>query len=178
MSKFQVGDKVRIANPAFVSGYSLKGTVCTVTEIHDIYPRGNKYTLSVKGNVLNQYWLDGELELVEPATFTKSDIKDGMVVEHKNGDRALILGGRLVYKDGNRRIENFNDDLTYIISPFDGVEIVRVYTVTSPGGSITNIFKDQYLTLIWERKPDYKEMTVEEIEKELGYKIKVIADKE
>ena len=36
------------------------------------------------------------------------------------------------------------------------------------------------MDLIWERKkePAHKEMTVEEIEKELGYKIKVVADKE
>ena len=174
MAKFKVGDKVRIANPVLVSGYSLKDTVCTVTEIHDICSRSNKYTLSVKGNKLNQYWLDGELELVEPAPFTKADLKDGMVIENRGGTMLLLIGDVLMNNNQYIGSTNIQDDLTHKM--FRNLDIVKVYTTN--GTTFSTILNESNLTLIWERKeePKHKEMTVEEIEKELGYKIKVIAD--
>lgn len=187
MSKFKVGDKVRIANPAFVRDYSLKGTVCTVTEIHDNYQRGNKYKLSINGISLNQYWLDKELELVASATFTKSDLKDGMVVEFRYNPgcpRQIVVGNLFIGLNENEYVRkcDYDDNLVCNIKDIKDKDLTidRVYVINAYAIKDKNKYPLIKMDLIWERKeePAYKEMTVEEIEKELGYKIKVIADKE
>lgn len=97
--------------------------------------------------------------------FTKSDLKDGMVVEY----RCVALGRRLVVKDmligidGSSNLKNYNDDLTEI----DGgpeLSIIRVYKIKYTK-RFENILDDNNLELIWERTQ--KKMTVEEMQKKL-----------
>lgn len=187
MSKFKVGDKVRIANPAFVRDYSLKGTVCTVTEVHDTYPRGNKYTLSIKCDALNQYWLDKELELVASVPFTKSDLKDGMVVEFRYNPgcpRQIVVGDLFIglHEQEYVRKCDYDDNLVCRIKDIKDKDLTidRVYIINTDDTNDKNKYPLIKMDLIWERKeePAHKEMTVEEIEKELGYKIKIVDDKE
>lgn len=120
----------------------------------------------------------------------KSDLKTGMVVELRNGDIYLVMyapdlrkrvfisfdGGFLDYRD-------YSEDLTFgqpqYIREFNprDFDIVKIYTL---GETLWNILKDknrlQYKT-IWHRE-ETKEMTVAEIEKELGYKIRIVGDKD
>lgn len=115
-------------------------------------------------------------------TFTKSDLKDGMVIEYRNGSREVVFGTRTLSITGWNSLSEVNDDLIEIKYKDPAYDIVKVYEIAKKETvcGLKNIFEDRNLTLLWERKeePDYKEMTVEEIEKELGYKVKVIADKE
>lgn len=111
--------------------------------------------------------------------FTKSDLEDGMVVEQRDGCRAVVLNGCFMEYDSFTEFNEYNDDLTVddsrfaLITDVHECDIVKVYT--SEGKTFKNLIKDCYLHLIWERKEEhYKEMTIKEIEKELGYKIKVI----
>lgn len=187
MSKFNVGDKVKIVRCIGNGGLSLEDRLLAV---------GEEYVIeSVNPNCLNpcrdNYGLVGrsfvvydvELELVEPKQFTKSDLKDGMVVEHRDGDRYMVFGNCFISPDGNWDATKYNDDLT---SNTDSMwrhdyDICRVYKVSSGiYMDFKDIFNDEknYVKLIWERKeePKHKEMTVAEIEKELGYKIKVVGD--
>lgn len=83
----------------------------------------------------------------------KSDLKDGMIVEYRNGLRRLVLGDRLLGKQGNANIEEYGEDLKN--KHFYGesaIDIVKVYTIESSlCVSIESIFLNGSLNLIWER---------------------------
>lgn len=109
--------------------------------------------------------------------FTKADLRDGMVVEQRDGDMYLVLAGMVVRKRGYNRIGDYDDDLK--CAGYTGGDIVKVYRIT-PGslGCVEHAFIKCNLELIWERK-EPKKMTVEEMRKKLeeltGEQIEVTA---
>lgn len=109
--------------------------------------------------------------------FTKADLKDGMVVEQRDGDMYLVLAGLVVRKRGYNCIGDYDDDLK--VAGYKGGDIVKVYRIT-PGslGCIEDVFIKSNLELIWERK-ESKKMTVEEMRQKLeeltGEEIEVTA---
>lgn len=168
--KFKVGDRVRAVKT--ISTYASKkeyiGRVLTITNI-----REGDYPYNIEPTEF--WWREDELEL---APFTKSDLKDGMVVEYRNGVRRMVLDDKLIGYDGHLPMNSLRDDLCY-----DAVSVVKSqYDVVKVYKSSANIFnsyfEDYYLTLIWERPKSAKKMTVEEIEKELGYKVEIVSDSE
>lgn len=100
--------------------------------------------------------------------FTKADLKDGMVVEQRNGNMYLVLAGKAVRKCRCNRIDGYTDDLKWKgRTGYTGGDIVKVYRIT-PGslGCIEDVFIKNNLELIWERT-ETKKMTVEEMRKKL-----------
>lgn len=97
--------------------------------------------------------------------FTKADLKDGMVVEQRDGDMYLVLAGMVVRKRGYNRIGDYDDDLK--CAGYTGGDIVKVYRIT-PGslGCVEHVFIKCNLELIWERK-EPKKMTVKEMKQKL-----------
>ncbi len=94
--------------------------------------------------------------------FTKSDLKDGMIVEHRDGDRAIILDGRAI-GDGFLELNYLTDDL---MCDFDSEnDIVKVFK-SKKCDNKRNLFNDENLELIWERE-EVKRMTVEEMRQKL-----------
>ena len=58
------------------------------------------------------------------------------------------------------------------------LDIVKVYDIlNSSSGSLSNIFGTYNRELLWERE-EVKELTVEEISKLLGYKVRVVGGHE
>lgn len=109
--------------------------------------------------------------------FTKADLKDGMVVEQRDGDMYLVLAGLLVRKRGYNCIGDYGDDLK--VAGYAGGDIVKVYRITPESfRCIEDVFIKSNLELIWERK-EPKKMTVEEMRKKLeeltGEQIEVTA---
>lgn len=108
--------------------------------------------------------------------FTKSDLKDGMVVEYNDScfGKRLVIGGFLTGEDGYVDLRDYNEDLKSVVSD---LEIVRVYKIKCMG-KISSIMYDGNLELIWERT-ELKKMTVEEMRKKLeeltGEQIEVTA---
>ena len=111
--------------------------------------------------------------------FTKADIKDGMIVEYNQKvggtNRRLVIDKFLVGADGSALLSDFKDDLT----GFGILVINKVYKCTPcgyPFPTLKDIFNNENLTLIWERKakPEPVEMTIEEICKALGKEIKIV----
>ena len=187
MAKFKVGDKVKVREDlvlgtkyymedvdeyeAVVSEMlSLKGQIVT---IKDVYPNG--YLILED----EWYWSD---EMFEPCkiNFTKSDLQNGMVVEYKNGLRRLFIKKDEINKslfigeEGSLNLISFKDTLECI--GCDDMSVYRIYTSISP--KLTNFFDNEFLSLVWERPSRFKEMTVGEIEKELGYKIRIKSESE
>ena len=110
--------------------------------------------------------------------FTKADLKDGMVVEQRNGNMYLVLAGMAVRKNGRNRIGGYDDDLKWK-GCYAGGDIVKVYRITPESlRCIEDVFIKSNLELIWERK-EPKKMTVEEMRKKLeeltGEQIEVTA---
>lgn len=120
-----------------------------------------------------------------------SDLKTGMHVILRNGDEYIVLKDTCLYsnydydtyekniiKTLNRRtyinLNNYNEDFTNTTSNW--LDIVEVYTcncVTAILESVKNE-PDSFIRIFEERLT--KKMTLEEIEKELGYKIEIIND--
>ena len=172
--KFKVGDKVRVRKDLVVGnrygGYlfvgdmgTLMGEIVAIDGVYDMH-------YNIDKDDACYCWAD---EMFEPnkVTFTKVDLKDGMVVEYQNGDRRMVLGDKLIADFGFAFLNSFTDTLEGI--KYNDMIIDKVYKSTAH--TLVNYFKDYNLTLIWERPKEepVKEMTVAEIEKELGYKVKI-----
>ena len=109
--------------------------------------------------------------------FTKADLKDGMVVEQRDGNMYLVLAGKTVRKGAYNRIDGYTDDLKW--EGYTGGDIVKVYRITPESlRRIEDVFIKSNLELIWERK-EPKKMTVEEMRQKLeeltGEEIEVTA---
>lgn len=179
MAKFKVGEKVRVKKDAksipgliFMSEMKRflgqKVTIRSVLENDEYYIEED--TTCDHGWFWHESWL-------EPVEFTKADLEGGMVVELRNGERLLVTRE---YWVGNYRCFDriiFSDDLTH--KNDEKLDVIKVFRVRDPR-CLVEVFDDRTLGLIWERKeePDFTEMTVAEIEEKLGYKIKVVGDKE
>lgn len=111
----------------------------------------------------------------------KSDLKTGMVVQTRIGAKFLVMlnpdcEGRdlICFSGAYMRLSEYTNTLEYPNSDYD---IVKVFTV---GESIGWLFLNKNglnYKLIWERN-EPKEMTIAEIEKELGHKIKIVGDED
>lgn len=183
MAKFKVGDKVRV-NRILSFSDPRRPFVDHVFTIKSINPNGLFGRSLESGDHYGVYMEDGhaccfvfdeyQLELVGPATFTKANLKDGMIVDVRNGSRYIIINNGLRRNDTWLSINPYLDDLTRGNSK--EYDVMKVYTTV--GHTLDYMFDDRFLNLVWERKEEepVKEMTVAEIEEKLGYKVKVIAD--
>lgn len=109
--------------------------------------------------------------------FTKADLKDGMVVEQRDGNMYLVLAGMAVRKSRYNSIVGYTDGLKW--KGRTGGDIVKVYRITPESlRCIEDVFIKGNLELIWERK-ERKKMTIEEMRKKLeeltGEQIEVTA---
>ena len=90
----------------------------------------------------------------------KSDLKNGMIVEYRNGFRRLVVNDELIGDDGHLSLTEYNDDLK-INELYRNLDIIKVYKYKL-GWSFNRLLDDDNLELIWERK-EY-ELTKREIE--------------
>lgn len=112
----------------------------------------------------------------------KSNLKTGMRVTTRRGNKYAVLlqaitdDGKitdiLASPTGWLQLDNYSDDLALTDSNTSskGFEIVKV-EVAKYGGSILK--KEGRFETIWERQ-EPKELTLDEIEKELGYPVKIV----
>ena len=102
------------------------------------------------------------------------ELKEGMIIECRNGYRYLLrkICGELVASSNDKYINlDCNEELNknkYFNKEFD---VMKIYT--SKAFILNNLFNDNYLECIWERK-EPKKMTLAQISKELGYEVEVI----
>lgn len=102
---------------------------------------------------------------------TKKDLRDGMIIETRKFGKYLVMDGCTIARklSGFIELTNHHHDLTYRDDDFT---IVKVYANDSNRYSLEYMFEHPG-KLLWERTTT-KEMTLEEIEKELGYKVKLV----
>lgn len=122
----------------------------------------------------------------------KDDLSTGMLVRFRNGELCYVLidvqvfrGRGYSYKSVLKTIDlnttynldYYEDDFTFHHPSTPGAIDQDIMKIWAPH-DLADIF-DKARTLdnnqlVWEREPDKKEMTVAEIEKALGYSIKII----
>lgn len=94
--------------------------------------------------------------------FTKSDLKDGMVVEYRDGDRRLVIDKYLIGKNAHYELSTYNENLE---DGYPRLTIMKVFKIRQRA-ILERILDDDNLELIWERK-EPKKMTVEEMRQKL-----------
>lgn len=109
--------------------------------------------------------------------FTKSDLKNRMVVEYRNGKRRMVVDNMLIGYSQYGDLEEYNDDLSYnggYNGTLDsGLDIVKVYSEINVFGNKDNIRK--LGTPIWQRS-EVKEVTMAEVEEKFGCKVKIVKE--
>ena len=85
-------------------------------------------------------------------TMTKSDLKNGMVVELKNGKRFLIVNDFGIGEDSCIKLDGLvgYDENLYDINGDSTFDITKIYI--SSGRTFKNLFDNERLNLIWERE--------------------------
>lgn len=154
-------------------------SMCPSCYGYESYDDSEKNCLSNDGKGCDYCWnreipdeeKDGEH--MKMNTFSKSDLKDGMVVEYGNGKRRLVLNNYMIGKDGYYTLDHYKENMKD--KEFSDNDIMRVFTISSVT-TLDRIFHIENLNLIWERK-ETKKMTVEEMQNKLeeltGEKIEV-----
>lgn len=178
MKKFNVGDYIKGIKSVEKSIYGWTTEEMTLAKV--IKTKDDKMTIkvlghSVKSVIGNEY----EVEMDE-SEFVKIDFKKdvlgdlpfGTVIKLANDDEYVIANStwygedEYSFKDGDLFDEDeFNDDLEYIGGDCDEEDCY-----------LYNIQKITYGTaILYIREPkEVKEMTLEEICKELGYNVKIV----
>ena len=92
---------------------------------------------------------------------TKSDLKNGMVVELRNGKRFLIVNDFGIGKDSCINLDGFfgYDENLNDVSGFSEFDITKIYKTV--GNTFKTLFDNERLTLIWERE-DKEELSNED----------------
>ena len=87
---------------------------------------------------------------------TKSDLKNGMVVELRNGKRFLIVNDLGIGKDSCINLDGFfgYDKNLNDVSGFSEFDITKIYK--TEGFTFKNLFDNESLSLIWEREEKSK----------------------
>ena len=89
-------------------------------------------------------------------TMTKSDLKNGMVVELRNGKRFLIVKDKGIGKDSCITLNGFMgyDENLYDVIGYSEYDITKIYK--TEGNTFNNLFDNERLSLIWEREEKSK----------------------
>jgi len=105
--------------------------------------------------------------------FTKADLKNGMVVEQRCGERKIVINDKIVGYDSFGELQTYEDNLSKRGYSYSDLDIIKVYKFAN---TLRDSIKGKNLKLIWQRqkKPDYKEITIAEIEEKFGCKVKIV----
>ena len=148
--------------------------------IKEAYKPGFKWFLTINGNKEKTYWDTGYSEIYyhlednritwspkdfdndsieystlkeKMKTMTKSDLKNGMVVEFRDESRGLVHNERIISMEDYLLISKLNDDLTNKIG-IEEIDIMKIFH--SKPITLGDLFADNRLELIWERKEQPK----------------------
>ena len=119
-------------------------------------------------------WKSNGVTVVEYKEDNKMELKEGMIIECRNGYRYLVKEqrGKLIGSNFNGWIKlSYDEELNeneYFDEEYD---IMKIYE--SNAYVLEDLFDNNYLTCVWERK-EPKKMTLEEISKALGYEVEII----
>jgi len=121
--------------------------------------------------------------------FTKKDLKIGYLVRHRNGTLKMVMPIQsgspekcllvLVSSTGLwSELNAYSEDLISKCASSKGtLDVLEVYGYSEYSTTALE-FNTSHRHLLWKREEPKKEMTIADIEKELGYSIKIIKESE
>ena len=115
-----------------------------------------------------------EITVVEYKEDSKMELKEGMIVECRNGSRYLLrkVGDVLIGSNFDGWIKTtYNENLCENYYHYETFDIMKIYISKSP--KLEGLFANNYLDCIWERK-EPKKMTLAQISEALGYEVEVV----
>ena len=83
----------------------------------------------------------------------KKDLKNGMIVETRDKHKLLVLGNKIMSRNKYDLLTSYKSNLTSKVN--EEFDIVKVYNIKNLY-VLNDIFKDEYLSLIWEREEEKK----------------------
>lgn len=149
MSKY----KVKYHNRISVSDYTLNQAKERVEFLNETFKGCNAHMVKIR----------------EKEKMKKNELKSGMIVEYRDGEKRLVIDNDLIGDDGHSSLSNFNDDLKHIL--YSDLDIIKVYKYKYTY-IFSELLKDDNLNLIWERKEiklTDKEIEILKALKVLGY---------
>ena len=185
--EYKVGDKVRIKSldwykkaPKDIFGYICEVPGPFVQDMSNYCGRVATI-IETEGSLFYRLDIDNKTWAWSKETFEykiykdmkKSDLKPGMVIETREGNKALVIevNGKLYYtkwRMHNNISKYYNEDLT---NKFSDLDIDKVYKISQPSPLSTLLDDtDLNLTLLWER-PKEVELTMDEIAKKFGIEV-------
>ena len=178
--KFKIGDKVRVTrvdNEQNLFKTKFIGRVFTIKKLDPNGCGAYRYPhYSVKEDDCVYVWLENELEKVEEKkVFTKSDLKNGDIVLTRNEQVyiAIVDLGVMLSKTGFNRLDEYTDDLICNHNDCEEFDVVAVRRPKAEYECQFNAFDCDMGELVYDRERDtVRELTIEEIEKEFGIKVK------
>ena len=176
MSKFKVGDRVRIVNSRNRCGKEFIGDVVTIVQLtRAIVDDERCYHVTGRAGE-HCLWFDDELEFIKKE-FTKADLKNGDVIKRRDGSVQIVCldVGTCICQTGNHydRLIDLNDDLTHVDNR-DG-DIIAVRRPLKPLHCCFDAFALDLGELVYERK-EVEEMTLAEVCAALGKEIKIVKE--
>jgi len=175
MSKFKPGDKVKVRKDLEIGRVygdndfaknmgKFRGKIVTVDELTSL---GN-YRIEEDNN--DYIWTN---EMLEPVpSFGKHLLRDGVIVKRRDDTYAIVSGSATYSLKGFVDLRDYDDNL--LNSDTEKGDIIAIYKPHGYG-SISELLTGYGLDLIAKR-PEVKEMTLEEICKELGYDVKIVKE--
>lgn len=153
MSKFKIGDKVRITGSFDDSTDNLDGKIGEVISV-----RKRDIMVTVEGVPFTWYIWNKNAKLIDDnaeykKVFTKNDLRNGDVVLKRNGEVEIVvlpLGTLAVKHVGFNLLEDINDDLTSRV--WDKYDIVAVRRPTVPGDCRFDAFEGGHGELVYDRR--------------------------
>ncbi|MCI8396180.1 MAG: nitrogen fixation protein NifZ [Clostridia bacterium] len=187
MSKFKVGDRVRIRKDLDADGDYEVGFVSDMAVYKGKLAKIMSLTCDglCRLDIDKKYWTWSEDMLVK-ADFTKEDLKAGYVVKCRDNSLRLIMPntkrGLILLKLDYKKdlinwtdLERYSSDLLHIDA--NNWDIIEVYGFSEFASDALEYELDSRERL-WKREENKKDMTIAEIEKELGYSVKIVNESE
>ena len=137
----------------------------------------NDDPVCVKDDANTLHWLTfGNFEIIKEPTLKEQYLVSGNVVETREGKYLVVENSLMSLEGGFNIVSDYNENLkirSHENSANYSYHIVKVYKITNPT-AFKNIEKYGQLKLIWQSEPEIKEVTMEELEKHYGCKVKVV----
>lgn len=168
--EFNIGDKVLIERNLDSGCYGAAGKIGFITEeenTNGLIDNG----INVKIENSHQIWKVNKdsLTIIKYKSFKKEDLKDGMVVEYRNGCRRMKMGDKIISLDScHMNLMDYNENLMHSDSRlFDNVkkfDIMKVYDDRMNCDKIEDMINNPK-NCIYERKEEQvtKDVSLEEI---------------
>ena len=170
---YQTGDFVRVTNKVADNPHKrdLIGKLFTIKGAPS-----TRVTKKINDRALKAYTVFEDIHFffedeLEPAAFPKDKLKNGMIVEYRDGTFRMVHNGLLIGDVKYSPLTDYDDELKSLEN--EDRDIINVYISTA--ASLSEIWKDYTLELLWTRnRVEPKKITLDDLEELLGYRVTVI----